>query len=99
MIFCGPVRPADLDAILRRGDAGVMAKKPKRLPRDANARAFAIGEIATGSVEVPNESAKASAGRKGGQKGGDARAAKLTKSKRSAIAKKAASARWTKRAN
>jgi len=38
------------------------------LPRDANARAFAIGEIATGSVAVPDESAKGTAGRKGGQK-------------------------------
>lgn len=80
----------DLDAILRRGDAEDMAKKPKRLPRDVNARAFAIGQIATGDVEVPDESTKATAGRKGGKKGGNARAARLSDEDRSAIAKKAA---------
>jgi len=42
----------------------------KKLPRDVNARAHAIGEIATGAVEVPDESAKATSGRKSGQKGG-----------------------------
>ena len=35
-------------------------------------------------------------GRLGGQKGGKARAAKLTASRRSEIAKKAAGARWNK---
>ena len=37
-----------------------MTKRPKKLPRDVNARAVAIGKIATGSVELPEESAKAS---------------------------------------
>jgi hypothetical protein len=37
-------------------------------------------------------------GRRGGLKGGKARAAKLTKEQRSEIAKKAASARWKKKA-
>ena len=36
-------------------------------------------------------------GRLGGLKGGKARAAKLTKEQRSAIAKKAAQARWAKK--
>ena len=36
-------------------------------------------------------------GRLGGLKGGKARAAKLTKEERSAIAKKAAQARWAKK--
>jgi hypothetical protein len=72
-----------------------MAKRqPKKLPRDVNARAFAIGQIATGEVEVPDESAKATAGRKGGKKGGTARASRLSASQRKAIAKKAAAARW-----
>jgi hypothetical protein len=55
-----------------------MQKRPakKKLPRDVNARAFAIGELATGNAEP--ESAKAQAGRKGGLKGGSARAAKMT---------------------
>ncbi len=75
-----------------------MQKRPskKKLPRDVNARAFAIGELATGNAQP--ESAKAEAGRKGGAKGRKARAAKLTKNRRSVIAKKAASARWSKRA-
>ena len=36
------------------------------------------------------------AGRKGGKKGGNARASKLSPKKRSRIARKAASARWSK---
>lgn len=49
-----------------------MQKRPakKKLPRDPNARAFAIGELATGNAEP--ESAKAASGRKGGAKGGKA---------------------------
>jgi hypothetical protein len=75
-----------------------MAKhQPKKLPRDVNSRAYAIGKIATGETVLPQESAKATSGRKGGAKGGKARAAKLTKNRRSVIAKKAASARWSKR--
>lgn len=73
-----------------------MAKKPKKLPRDVNARAHAIGEIATGQAEAIEESAKAKAGRKGGLKGGQARADKLSDAERRAIAKKAAEARWVK---
>ncbi len=71
-----------------------MQKRPgkKKLPRDVNARAFAIGELATGSAEP--ESAKAAAGRNGGKKGGHARATRLSDSQRKAIAKKAAAARW-----
>jgi hypothetical protein len=73
-----------------------MQKRPakKKLPRDVNARAFAIGELATGNAEP--ESAKAQAGRKGGLKGGSARAAKMTKAQRSAIARRAAQTRWAK---
>jgi hypothetical protein len=71
-----------------------MPKKPKRLPRDVNSRAFAIGQIATGEVEVPEESAKAMAGRKGGQKGGVARANKLSAERRAEIARVAARKRW-----
>lgn len=43
--------------------------------------------------ETPNPKAQA-AGRKGGSKGGKARAAKLSPGKRRQIAKKAAKARW-----
>jgi hypothetical protein len=68
--------------------------QPKKLPRDVNSRANAIGKIATGETILPEESAKATAGRKGGAKGGRARAGSLTESQRKAIAKKAAAARW-----
>lgn len=76
------------------------AKKPKR-PRDANQLAKLITDLATGdAVEVDPDAGKDPAavalGRKGGQKGGKARAESLTPEKRADIAKKAAQARWGK---
>ena len=71
--------------------------KPKR-PRDPNQLAKLIVDIATGEAPpdpIPEKDPAAVAlGRKGGLKGGKARAEKLTPAKRSAIAKKAAKARW-----
>ena len=72
--------------------------KPKR-PRDPNQLAKLIVDIATGEVEEAKpadgkDPAAVALGRKGGLKGGKARAEKLTPAKRSAIAKKAAKARW-----
>ena len=65
------------------------------MPRkDFTQIAFDVVQQATGAVVKPEESAKAKAGRKGGLKGGDARAAILTPKKRKAIAKKAAKTRW-----
>lgn len=77
-----------------------MSKKPKR-PRDTNQLAKRITDIATGETDQsPEESGKdpnaVALGRKGGLKGGKARAAKLSAKKRSEIAKKAAKARWRK---
>ena len=46
--------------------------------------------------EARHENAAAELGRKGGKKGGKARAAKLTPERRSEIARKAAEARWKK---
>jgi hypothetical protein len=66
---------------------------PKR-PRDANQLAKMIVDLSTGEESEPELSPKAEAGRKGGLKGGAARAAKLTPKRRSEIAKKAAQARW-----
>ena len=72
---------------------------PKRSskPRDVNVLARAIVDEAT-SVAPPEPSTKNPAavalGRLGGLKGGKARAAKLSKKRRSEIAKKAAAARW-----
>jgi hypothetical protein len=73
-----------------------VAKHPKR-PRDFAQLAKLIVDIATGQVQDPlvqPETAKAAAGRKGGLKGGKARALNLSPRKRREIAKKAAAARW-----
>ena len=51
-------------------------------------------QIATGEVEDTRHDAAKELMRKGGLKGGKARAAKLSKKRRSEIAKKAAKARW-----
>lgn len=72
--------------------------KPKR-PRDTNQLAHMIAQLATGELDdVKTEDGKDPAavalGRKGGLKGGKARAKKLSKTERQAIAKKAAKARW-----
>lgn len=72
-------------------------KVPKR-PRDANKLAKRIVDIATGDVEDDpyegKDPAAVELGRRGGLKGGAARARSLTPEQRSEIAKKAADARW-----
>ena len=68
---------------------------PKR-PRDTNQLAKYIVDLSTGEASEPEPNVKQRAGRLGGLKGGDARAAKLSKKRRSEIAKKAAKARWHK---
>jgi len=70
-----------------------MAKRPKR-PRDPMQLAKLIGDIATGQVENDKLIQPNPGRRKGGLKGGKARAKKLTPDKRKAIAKKAAKSRW-----
>jgi hypothetical protein len=77
-----------------------MAKKAK-LPADTNKRAKSILDIATGESEDKTSkdeisAAAAALGRKGGLKGGKARAESLSAKRRSEIAKKAAAARWKK---
>ncbi len=74
---------------------------PKR-PRDPNQLAKSIIDIATGQKPdrdpTPEEQGKDPAavalGKKGGLKGGKARAASMTPEQRAEIAKKAAAARW-----
>jgi hypothetical protein len=76
---------------------------PKR-PRDPNQLAKSIIDIATGQKPdrdpTPEEQGKDPAavelGRKGGLKGGKARAHALTPEQRAEIAKKAAAKRWGK---
>jgi hypothetical protein len=79
-------------------------RKPKYL--DINQLAAAITEIATGEPVGPEKAeqddegkdpAAVALGRKGGLKGGKARAKKLGKKKLSAIGKKMAKARWKRR--
>lgn len=78
-----------------------MATKPKR-PRDPNQLGKLIVDIATGQTDdcdsdKGKDPAAVALGRKGGLKGGAARAKKLTAEERSEIAKKAAKARWSDR--
>jgi hypothetical protein len=79
-----------------------MPKHPKR-PRDPNQLAKLIVDIASGAMtderlEPPpdpdKDPAAVSLGRRGGLKGGAARAASLTPEQRAEIARKAAAKRW-----
>lgn len=70
-----------------------MTLKPKR-PRDASQLAKAIVDIATGEATTPKADTRGQ--RKGGLKGGKARAGSMTPEERSEIAKLAAQARWKK---
>lgn len=72
---------------------------PKR-PRDPNQRAKLIVEIATGESDEPKaprakDPAAVELGRRGGLKGGRARASKLEPDQRAAIARNAARTRWS----
>lgn len=80
---------------------GGMAKKSSK-PRDTNSLAAAIVAQATDPEDQgddPYEGKNPAAvelGRLGGRKGGKARAESLTPEQRSAVARKAAQARWSK---
>ena len=74
--------------------------KPKR-PRDANQLAKLIVDMSTGegppdSTVDGKDPAAVALGRKGGLKGGKARANSLSAAQRAQIAKVAATARWKK---
>jgi len=74
----------------------------KRRPADFAQRAKMIVDIATGEIEdrepTPEEQGKdpaaVSLGRRGGLKGGKARAASMSAERKREIAKRAAQARW-----
>ena len=75
--------------------------KPKR-PRDTNQLAKFIADLATGEVDMPKtddgkDPAAVSLGRKGGLKGGKARAESLAPERRKEIASIAAKRRWEAR--
>jgi hypothetical protein len=76
-----------------------MPDRSRKRPRDPNQLGKLIVDIATGEVEdVPDHSGKDPAavalGRKGGLKGGKARAARMTAEERSEAARRAARKRW-----
>jgi hypothetical protein len=82
-----------------------MAEKHPKRPRDLNQWAKRMVDIATGEVSdrelTPEEQGKdpaaVSLGRRGGLKGGKARAEGMTPERRVEVARQAANARWAKR--
>jgi hypothetical protein len=83
----------------------MIAKRLKR-PRDSVQLGKLIGDILTGQVEdraanhaddSVKDQAAVALGRKGGLKGGRARADSLTAEQRSDLSRKAAEKRWTKK--
>lgn len=77
-----------------------MPKGPQgqKRPADVIGAAILIGKIATGEVQenVPNTQKKSMTAAEIGEKGGKARAAKLSTQERKQIAERAAKVRWTK---
>jgi hypothetical protein len=78
-----------------------MPDRSRKRPRDPNQLAKLVVDIATGEAteedpDAGKDPAAVALGRKGGLKGGKARAAKLSPEERSEAARKAARARWTK---
>ena len=79
-----------------------MRRSSKPLPKDPNQLAYEVVRLSTKAPEqpIPQRSPVseylAQIGRKGGLKGGNARATKLSAKKRTQIARKAAEARWRK---
>jgi hypothetical protein len=76
-----------------------MPERSRKRPSDPNQLGKLIVDVATGNAsdsdpDAGKDPAAVALGRKGGLKGGKARAAKLTPEQRSASARKAAAARW-----
>lgn len=79
-----------------------MPDRSRKRPRDPNQLGKLIVDLATGEAEEPNpdegkDPAAVALGRKGGLKGGKARAEKMSPEQRSESARKAARARWGQR--
>lgn len=80
------------------GDMPDRSSRPKR-PRDINELASNVVQAATHgepAIEDTRDPAAVALGRKGGLKGGRARANLLTPEQRRAIARKAAQTRWAR---
>ena len=75
-----------------------MPKRSRKPRKDANQIAAQIVGLATQERERPKNPAAVALGRLGGQKGGKARASKLSARRRTEIARKAARVRWQAKA-
>jgi len=79
-----------------------MPKRSSRRPRDLNSLAASIVDDSTDEapepepVEPEKDPAAVALGRRGGLKGGKARAEKMTAEQRREAAKKAAESRWSR---
>jgi hypothetical protein len=75
-----------------------MPKGPQgqKRPADVIGAAILVGRIATGEAEDTGHQPGTESNRKGGLKGGKARAESMTAERRSEIAKRAAAKRWEK---
>jgi hypothetical protein len=71
--------------------------KGEKRPADVIGNAVHVMRIATGEIEEELPPPAADSARRGGLKGGRARAEKLSAEQRKAIAKKAALSRWGSR--
>jgi hypothetical protein len=86
---------------MRDYDSPVMPKRSRK-PRDLNALAASIVSDATDDApatdegEATKDPAAVALGRRGGLKGGKARAAKMSAEARAEAARRAARARWSK---
>ena len=79
-----------------------MPDRSRKRPADVNQLGKLVVDLATGEADEPNpdegkDPAAVALGRKGGLKGGKARAARMTPEQRSEAARKAAAARWKQR--
>jgi hypothetical protein len=77
-----------------------MATKHPKRPRDVNQFGKFMVDLATGNATEPTsdkDPAAVELGRRGGLKGGKARAARMSATRRAEIARKAAKARWAKK--
>jgi hypothetical protein len=79
-------------------DVDLKSTAAAKLPEELVVRAILRDAIAKAEASLPNPAAVA-LGRRGGLKGGKARAASLSAARRAEIAKKAAAARWDKTRN
>ena len=79
-----------------------MPKRSSKAKKDINAIVFGVVAASTGQASTPSHKqgknpAAVALGRLGGLKGGKARAESLSQARRTAISKKAAISRWSKR--